>query len=411
MHTRDHRQTRASAALAALLWGLCHSSQPFAAALASGPAAIDAGPVAITPTLGTEIQYRDNIYLQENNKTDSWIALLRPEINARMQDRSNIYNVTYTGEAGWYKEDSRNDGNNYFDNTLSADAYLLIGDGWSATADVGRAWLHEDRGTGLTEGAVGDFISEPVEYEQTDLGGSLEYDSGVGRLEVSARYMDREYTNFEEFTRSRDRDETTLGGVFFYPVAPKTDILLDYSYTDISYPNPFEQIAPLDSQENSLQAGVQWEITPNLKSTAQAGYTEKKFDDPNRRDWDGIGWMLDLWMQPREQDTIVITGSRAPDETTLQGDFIKRETLTATWTHNWSDRVDTSLSGSVGRDTYEGSVNDREDDIYNVTLTTNYEFRRWAIFYASYAWDDKNSNADNLSYTGQTVIFGVDLSL
>ena len=84
MHTRDHRQTRACAALAALLWGLCHSSQPFAAALASGPATIAAGPVAITPTLGTEIQYRDNIYLQENNKTDSWIALLRPEINARM---------------------------------------------------------------------------------------------------------------------------------------------------------------------------------------------------------------------------------------------------------------------------------------------------------------------------------------
>jgi predicted porin len=116
-------------------------------------------------------------------------------------------------------------------------------------------------------------------------------------------------------------------------------------------------------------------------------------------------------MQPREQDTIVITGTRAPEETTLQGDFIKRETLTATWTHNWSDRVDTSLGGSVGRDTYEGSINDREDDIYNITLRSNYAFRRWMNVYASYAWDDKNSNADNLSYTGQTIIFGVDLSL
>ena len=71
-----------------------------------------------------------------------------------------------------------------------------------------------------------------------------------------------------------------------------------------------------------------------------------------------------------EQDTIVVTGSRAPDETTLQGDFIKRETLTSTWTHNWSDRVDTSLGGTIGRDTYEGSLNDREDDIYNISFDT-----------------------------------------
>ena len=411
MHTRDHQLTRASAALATALWGiLCLNGQALAA-VAGGPAAIDAGPVAITPTLGAEAKYRDNIYLQENNKTDSWMAVLRPAVNARMQDRSNVYNLTYTGETSWYQEDSSNDGNNYFDNTLAADAYLLLVDRWSATADISRAWLHEDRGTGLTEGAVGDFISEPVEYEQTDVGGSLEYDSGIGKLQLTARYMDREYTNFKEFTRSRDREEVTLGGAFFYPVAQKTDIFLDYFYRDISYPNPFEQVPPLDSQENSLQAGVQWEITPNLKSTAQAGYVEKSFDDSNRRDWDGIGWKLDLWMQPREQDTIVITGTRAPEETTLQGDFIKRENLTATWTHNWSDRIDTNLSGSVGRDTYQGSINDREDDIYNISLRTNYEFRRWAILYASYAWDDKSSNADNLSYTGQTVIFGVDLSL
>jgi hypothetical protein len=402
---------RALLALFVLVCALGSATATLAAAPATGPAAIDVGPVTVTPTVGMELKYRENIYLQETDETDSWIYLLRPEVIALAQDRANVYRLTYTGETTWYEEDSSSDQNDYFDHTLTGDASLVLSDRWKASGFASYAWLHEDRGTGLTEGQIGTFVSEPVEYEQADIGGSVEYGSGIGRLELSASYMDREYQNFKELTRSRDREETQFGAKFFYPVAPKTDIFLDATYTDISYPNPFEQVAPLDSEEYTLQGGVEWEITPNLKSSAQAGYVDKSFDDDERRDWDGIGWTVDLWMQPRDQDTITIVGSRAPDETTLQGDFIKRETLTTTWRHDWSDRVDTSLAGTYTRETYEGSLNDREDDVYNVTIRADYAFRRWARFYTSYAWDDKDSSAEDLSYTDHTVIFGVELSL
>jgi hypothetical protein len=398
-------------ALIALVCATWLSAPVLAAAPAAGPAAIDVGPVAVTPTLGMEVKYRNNIYLQETDETESWIYLVRPQVVAQAQDRTNIYRLTYNGETTWYDEDSSNDQNNYFDHTLTADAFLVLNDRWKTKGYMSYAWLHEDRGTGLTEGQIGTFVSKPVEYEQADIGGSVEYGSGIGRLELSAGYMDREYQNFKELTRSRNREETSFGAKFFYPIAPKTDIFLDYTYADISYPNPFENVPPLDSQEYTLQGGVEWEITPNLKSSAQAGYVDKSFDDDERRDWDGIGWTVDLWMAPTERDTITIVGSRAPDETTLQGDFIKRETLTTTWSHNWSDRVDTSLAGTITRETYEGSLNDREDDVYNITLRANYAFRRWLLFYTSYAWDDKDSNAEGLSYTDHTVIFGVDLSL
>ena len=194
-------------------------------------------------------------------------------------------------------------------------------------------------------------------------------------------------------------------------MAPKTDIFLDTRYKDISYPNPFEDVPPLDSEEYYIDFGVEWEITPNLKSSAQGGYVDKSFDSNERRDWDGIGWTLDLWMAPTEHDTITVTGSRAPDETTLQGDFIKRETVTVSWSHIWSDRFSHDLSGTLTRETYEGSINDREDDVYGIVFRVNYEFRRWAQFYTSYGWDEKDSNAENLSYTSNTVIFGAKLSL
>jgi len=409
---RNCDPVRTALVLAALVCSLCQTAPTFAAANPVGPAVIDAGPVAITPTFGAETRYRDNIYLQENNPTDSWLYVARPAVSALVQDRSNLYQLGYQGEAGWYEEDRSGDRNNYFNNTFSGDAHVELSDRWIAEGFTRWARLHEERGEGLSEGLIGQVIPEPVEYDQSDVGGSLQYGTpGVGRLVVRAGYMDREYQNFQQFTQSRDRDETTLGSTFFYPVAPKTDVLIEYEHVDISYPTSFVDAPPLDSEENYLSVGAQWEITPNMTSTAKGGYVDKQFESSQRKDWDGIGWTLDLVMQPRVQDTIRVGGSRAPEETTLQGDFIKRESLDASWTHDWNDRIYTELSTLIGRDTYEQSFDDREDDIYNVSFRVGYAFRRWANFFTGYSYDERDSNAEDLSYTENVFHIGVDLSL
>ena len=388
-------------------------TQTLAAVTQTGPAAIYAGPVAITPTTSFDTQYRDNIYLQESDTTSSWIFVASPAVNAVVQDRQNRYQVGYEGQTSRYREDSSNDRYDYFDHTFSSDAHMEFSERRIVNVYASWAFLHEDRGTGLTEGLVGEFISEPVEYDQRDVGSSLQLGSNGGgpRLQFRAGYMDREYQNFEEVTRTRDRDATTLGTTFFYPIAPKTDLLAEYTYKDIQYPNPFEDAPSLDSHENSLMVGAQWEMTPNLKSTARVGYVDKSFDNSERENWDGVGWSLSLWMKPREQDTIVVETSRAPEETTREGNFVNRVYIQATWTHVWSARVYTELGTRLGRDKYEESVNDREDDIYNVSLKAGYNFRRWANFYVGYSYDDKDSNAQNLSYEENTFMMGADFSL
>jgi polysaccharide biosynthesis protein VpsM len=412
MHYRDFLSAKAVRTLAALLFVLSPTHQALAAASPTGPAVIEAGPVAITPTLGSETKFRDNIYLQQHNTTDSWIYLARPELQALLQDRNTTYQLDYKGEAAWYEVNSHNDRNDYFDNTFSGDTHLEFSDRWIAEGYARWAMLHEDRGTGLSEGLIGEFIPEPIEYDQGDVGGSLQFGTpGVGRLVLRGGYMDREYQNFKTLTRPRDRDETTLASTFFYPVAPKTDVLVEYEHKTIHYPNPFIEVPPLDSDENYLMVGAQWEITPNLISTAKGGYVDKSFDSSQRKDWDGLGWTLDLLMQPREQDSVLVRGSRAPQETTLQGDFIKRVSLEAAWTHDWSDRVFTELGILIGRDTYEQSFEDREDDNYNMSFRVGYEFRRWANFYTGYTYNDRNSNVEDLSYTDNVFNVGVELSL
>ena len=413
MHYRDYNSAVAAPALLAFVGTLGVATQSLAAATPIGPAIINAGPVAITPTAGMEFKYRDNIYLQENNKTDSSIYILRPAVNAALQDRDNHYQLDYRGEGGWYDENSSDDKNDYFDNTFSGNAHMEFSERWIAEAAVSWAALHEDRGTGLSEGFVGQEISKPVEYDQADVGASLQYGSGEGsgRLLFSTGYMDRQYQNFEAVTRSRDREETTFATTFFYPVAPKTDVLVEYAYKKIDYPNPFQEGPALDSDENSVWAGVEWEITPNMTSSARLGYVDKGFEESERKDWNGVGWSVSLAMQPREQDAVFVETSRQPEETTLQGDFIKRSKLTARWTHDWTDLVYTELSALYGKDEYEQSINNRDDDIYNVSVRVGYQFRRWANVYAGYSYDEKDSSAQNLSYKDSTVRIGVDFSL
>lgn len=413
MRYRAFESSGIASALASLVFVLCYTHPALAAARPDGPAAIDAGPFVITPTTGIEIKHRDNIYLQENNTTDSWIYLARPALNVLAQDRNNTYQLNYQGEAAWYQVSRNNDDNDYFDNTVSGEAHIEFSDKWIAEGFISWAALHEDRGTGLSEGLIGEVLPEPIEYDQGDVGGSLQLgsDSEIGWLLLKAAYMERDYQNFKELTRQRDRDETTLAATFFHPVAPNTDVLAEYMFKRIHYPNPFSEVAQLDSDENSLSLGAQWEMTPNLTSTAKLAYIDKDFKEPERKDWDGLGWSLELWMQPREQDTILVTSTRHPEETTLQGDFIKREVLTTTWTHQWSDRVYSELGGLIGQDSYEQSLDDREDDILRLSLKVGYEFRRWVNVYTGYAYDRKNSNAENLSYRDYVFNVGVELSL
>jgi polysaccharide biosynthesis protein VpsM len=389
------------------------AGQSMAAAVPDGPAAIEAGPFAITPSTGVEIKHRDNIYLQQNNQTDSWIYLAQPALNILTQDRNNTYQLNYRGEAAWYQVSRHNDDNDYFDNTLSGEAHMEFSDRWIAEGFVSWASLHEDRGTGLSEGLIGEVLPKPIEYDQADVGGSLQYgaDAEVGWVLLKVGYMERQYTNFKEITRPRDRDETTVDATFFHPIAPNTDILAEYGFKRIHYPNPFDNLAQLDSDEYAVSAGLQWEVTPNLTSTAKLSYIDKEFKDSDRKDWDGLGWTLEVWMQPREQDTILVTSTRHPEETTLQGNFIKRDIFTATWTHQWSDRVYSELSGLLGQDNYAQSFDNREDDILNASLKVGYEFRRWMNVYTGYGYDRKNSNVEDLSYRDYVFNVGVELSL
>ena len=234
------------------------------------------------------------------------------------------------------------------------------------------ALLHEDRGTGLTEGDRNE-ISEPVRYDQTDVGALAEYGSGIAGWSSAPAAMDRVYQNFRQFTRSRDLDETSWRHVFI-PLPP-IQTSCSITPTALHYPNTFENLPSLTKHGKLAGGGCRLEITPK-RPAGPGGLREKDFDDPARKNWDGIGWSLELDATP-EQDTIVITSSHAPEETSLQGDFINRETLKTDWTTAGPTGGLRCSAARPPAKSNEQSINDRKDYIYNISARANYAFRRW----------------------------------
>jgi hypothetical protein len=384
---------------------------PFASA-AGAPGSVAAGPFEVTPTLGVEAKNRSNIYRRPTDETSATIYRLTPAIEFLAQERVNTYSVSYSGDYGYYQNEAPGETNDYQDHRVNAAAHIEPTSRWAIDIDAGWGDIHEDRGTGLSEGAVGQGIDEPVTYEQLTAGAMLTYGTrGSSRVQGLVRMLDKEYQNFRAFTQSRDYDQRQLGANFFYPVAAKTDVTVQYVHNNFEYPFAAGNLPSFDSAEDNITAGAEWEASAGLTSSARVGWFSKDFDDSGREDQSGLSWMLDLQLQPTERTQLYIRGQQAPTETTLVGDFIDRRQISVDLTQKLGAFMSVNVRASLGEDVYEGSVNDRTDDLVNAGVRINYTYWRQLPLYLEYSYEDKDSSNASLSYTDNTIAVGFLLSL
>ena len=126
---------------------------------ASAPGSVAAGPFEVTPTLGVEAKNRSNIYRRPTGETSATIYRLTPAIEFLAQERVNTYSLSYSGDYGYYQNEDPGETNDYLDHRGDPEAHIEPTSRWAIDIDAGWGDIHEDRGTGLSEGAVGQGIS------------------------------------------------------------------------------------------------------------------------------------------------------------------------------------------------------------------------------------------------------------
>ena len=379
---------------------------------AGAPGSVNVGPLEVTPNLGLEAQHRSNIYRRPSNETSDIILRATPSIIVAAQERLNTYTLSYDGDYGYFQDNLPGQTNDYNDHRINAAAHVEPTSRWIVEVEAGWGDIHEDRGTGLSEGAIGQGISEPITFEQATAGVSVTYGAkGAGRIQAVANSLQKEYQNFRSSTAFRDYSENTLGANVFFPVAPKTDITVQYQRSQTEYPIAAGSLPSFDSTIDTISTGAVWEASAGLTSSARVGYTEREFDDAGRVDFGGLFWSLDLQLQPNSRTLAFIQGAQETVETMLVGDFIYRRALRANISRDLGAFTSLDVRASYTRDSYEGTTNNRTDDLINAGIRVNYSFWRQAPIYIQYSYEEKDSTVGALSYTDHVLAVGFTFGL
>lgn len=369
---------------------------------AAEPFSFSAGPVNVYPQVKVEEKYNDNIYLQKDDKKESFVTIVSTGVMLEALKGDDSYYLGYKMSSGSYASAHTDD---YIDHFVNGKAFWTLNHR-NTLELLGRFEAgHEDRGTGIKQGPDVAPLEDLIEYDRS--AAALTYTFGSktsdGRLTLKLAGAQTEYTNQRDETRLRDRRTLETGAGFFWRVGNKTGLVLDVSRTHTDYmndPSPADGAGgSKDSDYYKFLAGVSWAATDITKATFKVGRAEKRFEDESREDFSGASWetIVDWALKPYSK--LRFTVERSAEESYGRGDFIDEKRVGASWTHNWNDRITSKVAYNWTRDVYENDPESRKDDTSEATLALDYAFRAWLNVGASWNFKDRDSTLDSYSHT------------
>jgi hypothetical protein len=379
------------------------------ASIAQESGVIDFGGFKLIPAIDITHALDDNITRLQTAKVDSWKRILSPRATLVNNFGLNTLQFDYRLERGDFFS---SDQDNFTDHFLSALLDYEFNSRHRAKTSFEYEDGHDDRGTSFSTGST-DVLATPDIYNK--FSGGIEYSYGAltadSRIDISYNYNDVDYDGSDDLFLIRDRENSTLAAIYSYQIAPVTEITVDYSRTDVSYDFFAAGNDTLDSTNSSLLVGVKWESTAATSGFAKIGYQEKDFDSAQREKFSDIDWAIGVNWQPIERTTIEFSTQSDTNETNGEGNFISQTSYNAIWSHQWLERVSSSLSFSLINDVYEKSVNSREDDLTQLNMTLNYQLKRWISLNLNYLYDERESSVNTISYDRNLFSLSVNVTL
>jgi len=361
------------------------------------------GPLRVTPSAGLTLAHDSNVALSSGEEIDSFLTRFSPGVRAEAGSDVNHLTATYQADIGRYHSSQLD---NYSDHSLGLvwswspliRHGLIVDGGWSRH--------HDERGTAGREGELALLPLPPDEFDQRTLGARYRFGApgARGRLEFAVGADDFKYRNNRDLTIFRDRTDRSLGGGFYWRVAPKTSALVTVDQSEANY-----DVASLDSTERHYFVGVELDATARTSGSVLVGRAEKDFEDPTRLDFSGLSWRAAVRYKLRSYSVFDLTTTRDADETNGFGDFILRRDVTLGWMHQWSSRFSSHVDLGVARDEHRPSL--RTDKSVYYGLSGQYQVSPWLSFGAGYRASDRDSDISELNYQRKQLLLSVEASL
>jgi hypothetical protein len=374
----------------------------FVPIVASAQSGIPVGSMTAYPGVDISIGYNDNLVRQSSQRISSTAVIIAPYIVLEGRNGPHSFDIRYRGMTARYS-DSPND--NFNNNYFQANAQFAFGIRTDVALRFDLNFGSDPRGS--TDRPI---TNSPDRYREIGLGGRYGYGaSGAkGRLEFDAEYRQRRYTNNSQAASESDLDTTVFGATFYWRVMPKTRLLFQGRYADFDYVDPTNT---LDSTEQLVYVGAQWDATAKTTGYAKVGYRWKDFASATRQDTSSNSWDVGVRWSPRTYSVFDFSTRMQFDESTGLGDTIDERRAGVSWSHAWNSRLSHSLSYFNIRDDYVGGGTDRKDNTHDMGIKVNYQFRRWARFGAQYVHTRRDSNDPLYGYRRNVILFTLGASL
>jgi len=344
------------------------------------------------PNVEFDVGYDDNVLREENNTQSSTFYLLKPEAQWIGAYGKHLLRFGYQGEFARY---ANTDAENYNDHFLGADATLDLTQKLNINAGAAYRWGHENRGLASA------VFPKPNRWQEWAAKVEALYGRRTATAQIGASYehRDRIFTNNGQFTRDFDSDQITLIG--FYNLGPKTQLLVEPSYTDINYPN-----SDLDNDVRKILAGVTWSATAKTTGKLKVGHYNKDFADPALADASGLAVDVEVVWEPKTYSTVVLKVSRDAIDSAIGLGSSNYEASAASvdWTHDLTELTQLQVGLGYENDEYDTG---REDDYLDAYIGISRAISRRVTVGARYDYGQRDSSDVGNDYDDNRITLGV----
>ncbi|WP_422640861.1 outer membrane beta-barrel protein [Vibrio aestuarianus] len=363
------------------------------------PIVTDSG-IAIIPFLNASTGYNDNLAKADNDLESSHYLVLEPGVTVAFEPVGQKHIIAYRLQRGDFFSSSKDDFTDHFFD-LSSDWELNSKHRLNLNHSL--ALTHKSRGD---NDETLDLLYNKYNSNNLNLGYGYGGIEAKGRVETNIGWGDLDYKNNKNRTQYQDWDELRFNTAFYYKALPKTSLLIQFIANDRNY----DLVAPNSTQRDSKHyfayVGASWDATGKLRGNAKIGAQHKNFDSAEREDFDSFSWDIDLTYLVKSYSAVQLKTNRRSTDPDGVGDAIDTKIYDINWSHNWSKIISTKADVSLLSEDYTGSS--RKDDTTNVTLSFNYDFRRWLTFKLGYGLESKDSNINQFSYDQNIYYFAIE---
>ncbi|GLP96016.1 outer membrane beta-barrel protein [Paraferrimonas sedimenticola] len=392
----------------ALLTALVGASFNVHSAVQPQPYVTDSG-VELEPWLKVTGIHDDNLLRSQTNKLSTSGTFIEPGVKVRLNPGSAQFNLGYRLNRGDYYQSKVDNFTDHFGD-VGLQWEITRRNRLSLVYDFSKR--HEGRGYGFSEGR-GELFDKPLTYDRNNAEAIYGFGGvdAAGRLELSVRYRDKKYTNFEEVTQFQNLKEMRYRGTFFYQMAPKTDLLFEIIRNDSRYDVQRPDFLSRDNDDYFGYVGASMTSdSAQVVGDIRLGYQNKRFKQGNRDKFNDFSWDVGLTWNLKTYSRIELsTSQRAKNPNQETGNYVKQTLGRVAWRHAWVERFSSTLEYYHANDDYNGIV--RNDKLNQYGVSFEYDMRRWLSFAVGYVHGDKTSNAEGIGFKQNRYTLSVHVTL